>query len=140
MLYLLINISFDFFPPTQETQIEISRYNPKYEEVLNLGHKVVQNDNSKNAEVQSILTQVDELWETLLALLQEKQHYFHKVGNMWQQYTATRENILRILDAEHQMLNGKLCFNKPEDVREAIESRKVRKHFQFYFPSLFLII
>lgn len=98
----------------------------------------MQNDNSKNTEVQSVLTQVDELWETLQALLQEKHQYFYKIDNIWQEYVAIRKNILIILENENKMISGKLCFNNPEDVKESIESHKVRKKSFSLF--LFLII
>lgn len=91
----------------------------------------MQNDNSKNTEVQSVLTQVDELWETLQALLQEKHQYFYKIDNIWQEYVAIRKTILMILENENKMISGKLCFNNPEDVKESIESHKVRKKKPF---------
>ncbi|KAK3089086.1 hypothetical protein FSP39_000625 [Pinctada imbricata] len=75
----------------KDARDDLYTYNPQYEQLRELGRQIMQADTTKGSTVQGHLSEVNQAWDHLTALLGQKHQQYSAVANLWQQYNDAKQ-------------------------------------------------
>ncbi|KAL5008450.1 hypothetical protein ScPMuIL_014031 [Solemya velum] len=114
----------DLVREIEEIRDDVFIHNPEYEQLRDLGRQIIQTDPRKSTAIQGQLGEVSEAWETIQALLTEKQQYYNSVTNIWQQYNDAKHGVVRVLDDLDPMVEQDVIFTTQPEVKKSLDQHK----------------
>ena len=85
----------------------------------------MQADTTKGGTVQGHLSEVNQAWDQLTALLGQKHHHYSGVANLWQQYNDAKQGVARVLEDVQPLVEQEMMFKTQPEVKKALDQHKV---------------
>lgn len=83
-------------------------------------------DSSKAPEVQAMLKQLGDEWQSTQTTLAAKQEQYDGIVSLWQQYNDSKQGVGRVLeDVDPVISQGNPCDSQ-EEVKKALDKHKVK--------------
>ena len=113
-------------------QTNLTALAPRYEQVRNLGRRLMTEDTSRMAEAQEGFTAVELAQDTVQADLSERLSLAQTLATQWQQYSDCRESVARVLRDAQPVIDENMAFAEQDKVRDSLDNHKVIKKFFYH--------
>lgn len=83
-------------------------------------------DSSKAPEVQAMLKQLGDEWQSTQTTLAAKQEQYDGIVSLWQQYNDSKQGVGRVLEDVDPVISQSSPCDSQEEVKKALDKHKVK--------------
>ena len=100
-------------------------HSPEYEELRELGQKLLDADSPRAAAVQEALTNIEREWELAHTRLHDKLQTDQRALGLWKQYEDSKATVIKAVEHVQPLVEEELVCLSQADLKTTIDKIKV---------------